>query len=499
MEPERIVSVNGIELCTQAFGSDGDPVVLLIGGAAATMDWWEDDFCEQIAAGGRYVIRYDHRDTGRSTSSPVGHPNYTGTDLTADAIGLLDALDVGQAHLIGISAGGGIAQEIALDRPDRVASLILLSTSPVGPRGPDRPELPAMSPELRQSFSEPGPGPDWSDRDAALDEVIRGERLFSGRYGVDEPRVRAVANRAFDRTIDVAASQTNHWILEDGESTGIPVSEITAPTLVLHGTDDPLFPIGHGEALAREIPGARLMPLDKVGHQMPPCQTWDVVVDAILLHTAAPPGPPVSAGGEPPRQFPRIVSRQEWQVARDELLIKEKEATHALDALAAERRRLPMVEFGTDYVFATGTGTEATLLELFQGRRQLVVYQFMDNGPDNYCPGCTTYTDNTDSATGRPYLYRRDTAYVTISDMPIDQFQAYAKRRGWVGQFCSSHGTTFSADCGIDGGFALSVFLRDGNRVYHSYLTGSRGVDRLKFDANILDLTPLGRQEAWEA
>ena len=124
------------------------------------------------------------------------------------------------------------------------------------------------------------------------------------------------------------------------------------------------------------------------------------------------------------------------------MLIKEKEATHALDALAAERRRLPMVEFGTDYVFATGTG-EATLLELFQGCRQLVVYQFMDNGPDDYCPGCTTYTDNTDSATGRPYIYRRDTAYVTISDMPIDQFQAYAKRRGWVGQFYSSHGTTF--------------------------------------------------------
>jgi predicted dithiol-disulfide oxidoreductase (DUF899 family) len=306
-----------------------------------------------------------------------------------------------------------------------------------------------------------------------------------------------VAGRAFDRTNDFAASQTNHWMLDGGESTGSPVSEITARTLVLHGTDDPLFPIGHGEALAREIPGARLMPLDKVGHQMPPHQTWDVVVDAILLHTAAPPGP-VSVGDEPTHPAPRIVSREEWQVARDQLLIKEKEATHALDALAADRRRLPMVEFGTDYVFATGAG-KATLLELFQGCRQLVVYQFMDNGPDDYCPGCTTYTDNTDSATGRPYIYRRDTAYVTISDMPIAQFQAYAKRRGWVGQFYSSHGTTFRSDCGIEGGFGLSVFLRDGHRVYQSYLTGSRGVDRLMFQPNILDLTPLGRSEAWEA
>ena len=127
-----------------------------------------------------------------------------------------------------------------------------------------------------------------------------------------------------------------------------------------------------------------------------------------------------------------------------------------------------------------------------------MVYQFMDNGPDDYCPGCTTYTDNTDSATGRPYIYRRNTAYVTISDMPIQQFDAYAKRRGWVGQFYSSHDTTFRTDCGIEGGFGLSVFLRDGYRVYHSYMTGSRGVDRLMFHSNLLDLTPLGRQEAWE-
>ena len=159
MEPERIVSVNGIELCTQAFGSAGDPVVLLIGGAAATMDWWEDEFCERIAAGGRYVIRYDNRDTGRSTSSPAGQPNYTGMDLTADAIGLLDALDVGQAHLVGISMGGGIAQEIALasSRPGRQPDRALDQPRRPGRAGPSRAAIDVSGATAELQRSRPRP------------------------------------------------------------------------------------------------------------------------------------------------------------------------------------------------------------------------------------------------------------------------------------------------------------------------------------------------------
>lgn len=192
-----------------------------------------------------------------------------------------------------------------------------------------------------------------------------------------------------------------------------------------------------------------------------------------------------------------VVSALEWQVARDRLLVKEKEATHALDALAAERRRMPMVRFGRDYLFDTPDG-QATLIDLFAGRRQLVVYQFMDKGPDEYCPGCTAYTDNTDTAGGRTYLHRRDTTYVTISDMPLAQIEAYKKRKGWTVPFYSSHGTTFSDDCGAGRGFGLSVFLRDGDDVYRTYFTKGRGVDRLRLDMNIFDLTPLGRQEQWE-
>ncbi|MCA2228977.1 DUF899 domain-containing protein [Nonomuraea aurantiaca] len=195
-------------------------------------------------------------------------------------------------------------------------------------------------------------------------------------------------------------------------------------------------------------------------------------------------------------ELPKIVSAEEWQQARDDLLKAEKEATRTLDALAARRRRLPMVKFANDYPFDTPTGTK-TLLDLFEGRRQLVVYQFMDNGPDDYCPGCTGFTNNVPS-TGLAHLGDRGVTWVTVSNMPLAQIEAYKARMGWTLPFVSSHGTSFAADSGAGGGFLLSVYLRDGEDVYQTYSTGSRGVDRLVFHHSILDLTPYGRQEDWE-
>lgn len=191
---------------------------------------------------------------------------------------------------------------------------------------------------------------------------------------------------------------------------------------------------------------------------------------------------------------PRIVPAEEWQHARDELLKAEKEATRALDALAARRRRLPMVAFDGGYAFETPDGRK-TLLDLFDGRGQLVVYQFMDNGPDDHCPGCTAFTN---SVAGLAGLAESGVSWVTVSNMPLAQIEAYKARMGWTMPFVSSRGTSFSADCGADGGFMLSVFLRDGDDVYRTYSTTARGVDRLLFTNNILDLTPYGRQEEWE-
>ena len=191
---------------------------------------------------------------------------------------------------------------------------------------------------------------------------------------------------------------------------------------------------------------------------------------------------------------PPIVSAAEWQWARDELLVAEKEATRAQDAIAARRRRLPMVAFRNDYEFAGPDGTK-TLLDLFGEQIQLAVYQFMDRGPDAFCPGCTWFTDNVAHLAG---LNEAGVAWATVSNMPLPQIEAYKKERGWTLPFYSSHGTTFADDCGAGAGFLLSLFLRDGDDVYRTYSTTSRGVDRVLFVNNVLDLAPYGRQQDWE-
>ena len=273
---ELILKINGIELCAQTFGDPGAPALLLIGGAEASMDWWDDDFCERLASGGRHVIRYDTRDTGRSTTFPPGKPPYGLDALLADAVGLLDQLGIAAAHVVGVSMGGDIAQYLAVYHPDRVASLTLIATSPGGPG------LPAMSQELAEKFaSGSDDAPDWSDREGVIAYYTAGERTFAGTIPVDEEWVRRIVGRAWDRSPAMASAQ-NHWQLDGGKSVRDRLGEITAPTLVLHGTADPLLPYGHGETLAREIPGARLVPLKGMGHGMPPLELWDIVIAEIL-------------------------------------------------------------------------------------------------------------------------------------------------------------------------------------------------------------------------
>jgi predicted dithiol-disulfide oxidoreductase (DUF899 family) len=192
---------------------------------------------------------------------------------------------------------------------------------------------------------------------------------------------------------------------------------------------------------------------------------------------------------------PKIVSAEEWERERAQLLIAEKEATRLLDGIAARRRRLPMVAFdNARYLFDAPEG-KRTLIDLFEGRPQLVVYQFMNVGPDGFCPGCTHFTNN---VVDLSELADNDVSWSNVSTMPLDQSERYKAQMGWTMTFVSSHGTTFADDCGASEGFMLSVFLRDGTNVFRTYATTARGVDRLLFVNNILDLVPYGRQEDWE-
>ena len=160
MSDEQVVLANGVDICVDTFGDPDNPTVLLIAGMTSSMDWWEPEFCRRLAAAGRFVIRYDHRDTGRSVSYPPGSPGYSADDLVADAAGVLEALQCPSAHVVGISMGGALAQVLALSRPELVDSLTLISTS----AGAGDADLPPISPELRDSFDNPPPEPDFADR-----------------------------------------------------------------------------------------------------------------------------------------------------------------------------------------------------------------------------------------------------------------------------------------------------------------------------------------------
>jgi pimeloyl-ACP methyl ester carboxylesterase len=290
MEPnERIIRANGVNLCVQTFGDRADPPILLIMGGAASMDWWEDGLCERLMAGSRFVIRYDHRDTGRSVSYEPGAAPYSLRDLAEDALGLLDTFGLQSAHLVGMSMGGWIGQLVALEHPDRVVSLTLISTSPTADESSD-PDLPEISEKLQAFFAEEASSePDWSDRDAVIDSIVEGERPFAGTRPFNEAAIREIAARAFDRTTNLASSITNHAGIDPGDRWRERLGEVRAPTLVIHGSDDPMYPYANAVALAKEIPGAQLLALERVGHEVAPRALWDVVVPAILQHTASAP------------------------------------------------------------------------------------------------------------------------------------------------------------------------------------------------------------------
>jgi pimeloyl-ACP methyl ester carboxylesterase len=275
-----MIEADGVELCTEPFGDPADPPILLVMGIGGSMLWWEEGFCRKLAEEGRLVIRYDHRDTGRSVTYEPGRPEYTAADLAGDAAGVLDAYEIPAAHVLGVSAGGALAQLFALDFADRVLSLVLMSTSPAlpGDRG-----LPPSTERYARFLATVGV--DWSDDISVIEYLVDYSRaLAGGQRPFDETAVRTLARRDVARARNIAAAQ-NHDAIPDGNRSREPLSLITAPTLVIHGTADPMFPLEHGEALAAEIPGARLLTLERAGHGVDRAD-WETIVSAIVKHTA---------------------------------------------------------------------------------------------------------------------------------------------------------------------------------------------------------------------
>ena len=276
-----MIDVNGVALCTESFGDPADPPVLLVMGLGASMLWWQDGFCRLLAGRGRFVIRYDHRDTGRSTTYEPGRPGYSGGDLLADTVGVLDDYRLPSAHLVGVSAGGALVQLLALDFPSRVLSLVLISTSPALPGDRSLPPPSVAFTEFARSATV-----DWSDADSTVDYLVAYTRVLAGeRRTFEEAEARDLIQRDVARARDFAALQ-NHELLEDDDKPRKPLSSIEARTLVIHGTADPMFPLPHGGALAREIPGARLLSLEGAGHGVERVD-WHTITQAIATHTTA--------------------------------------------------------------------------------------------------------------------------------------------------------------------------------------------------------------------
>jgi pimeloyl-ACP methyl ester carboxylesterase len=279
----------GITLCYETYGDPADPAALLIMGLGAQMVAWQEDFCLQLAARGLYVVRFDNRDIGRSTHLQGRPPSliellrysvaptrYTLADMARDTVGLLDELGIDSAHTIGASMGGMIAQTLAARHPTRVRSLVSIMSS-TGGRWVGRPALSSYAIFLRKAPHE---------REAF---IAHAQGLFAkiGSRGIpqDSDGVREIAALSFDRELDrTGAGRQLAAIIASGDRTA-ELERITAPTLVIHGSVDPLISPSGGRATARAIPDARLMMIEGMGHDLPRV-LWPRLIDAFDSHAA---------------------------------------------------------------------------------------------------------------------------------------------------------------------------------------------------------------------
>jgi pimeloyl-ACP methyl ester carboxylesterase len=273
----KLVEHGEVSLATQAFGTPGDPALLMIMGATASMLGWPDALCGALSGQGLFVIRFDHRDTGESTTLAPGQVSYAVEDMAADAMAILDGYGITEAHVLGMSLGGYIGQMIALGQPERVRSLTLIAAEPLGWDGAP---LPHISPAFLAHF-EGLQTLDWSNLAAVTDFLVTSERLSAGSaYPFKESAVQARVSQVLERT-QSPASMFNHAMISVRQDWTGRFRAISVPVLVIHGEDDPILPVENGRALAEGIEGAEFVGLPGVGHELP-----DAVIQGIVQKIA---------------------------------------------------------------------------------------------------------------------------------------------------------------------------------------------------------------------
>jgi pimeloyl-ACP methyl ester carboxylesterase len=266
---------NGIQIEYDTFGDSSSPPLLLIMGFGGQMILWDPEFCRQLAEAGLYVIRFDNRDVGLSSKL---EETYTLEDMSGDAIGLLDGLGIHEAHVCGASMGGMIAQTMAIRHPDRVSSLICMASTtgnpqavPVAPEAIDSPAIPLVSTPR--------------EREANIEYTVKGMRELAGPgFAFDEQRARRMAATLYDRCFCPEGAARQFLALLSSGNRRPALTKLTLPTLVIHGTCDPLVPVEHGRDLAEAVPGADLLIIEGMGHNLPR-EVWPRIVAAIAAHT----------------------------------------------------------------------------------------------------------------------------------------------------------------------------------------------------------------------
>ena len=292
MRSELPVKSNGLHIWTESFGNHLHAPILLIAGAGAQSIFWEDEFCQRLADSERFVVRYDNRDTGLSDSVDFESSPYTINDMAADAIAILDAYDLTAAHMVGASGGGLICQVLALEHRRRVLTISALISSPLGTGSNELPnsgygDLPPPTTEFLEQLQDfVGEVPE--DRDAFIDWTLRKYEAISGSLEVFDKKAKAErAELEFARARNLQAMNNHALAVNISPVSGRALlGGLDVPTLVVHGTEDPLLPYAHGRAIAETIPGAKLLTIEKMGHDLPR-PAWSQIIKAILQHTTA--------------------------------------------------------------------------------------------------------------------------------------------------------------------------------------------------------------------